>query len=60
MKFAAILFWLLMILWLIGGFVWTERAEGQGWTLRGVGGHILPWICIALLGWLATGNPFDH
>jgi len=41
MKFAAILFWLLMILWLIGGFVWSERSEG-GITLRGIGGHILP------------------
>ncbi len=57
MKFAAVLFWLLMILWLIGGFVWTREG---GWSVRGIGGHILPWLCIALLGWMQTGNPFDH
>lgn len=53
MKFAMILFWILMILWLIGGFWWSER------TLKGAGGHILPWICIALLGYMQSGNPFD-
>jgi hypothetical protein len=55
MKFAAILFWLLMILWLIGGIFWNRAERSPGaW-----GGWLLPWICLALLGWMATGNPFD-
>ncbi len=53
MKFAMVLFWLLMILWLIGGFVWSERS------VKGLGSSLLPWACIALLGRMQSGNPFD-
>ena len=50
--FAKILFWLLMILWLISGIYWLDAS------MKGIIPNLIPWLCIALLGFLVTGNPF--
>ena len=49
----ALLFWVLMILWLIFGIVQFWPATGtRPWPL---GGHVLIWILLALLGWRVFG-----
>jgi hypothetical protein len=50
----AFLFWLLMILWLIFGFLvnWPTAPGTRPWPL---GSHIVLWIVIALLGWRVFG-----
>lgn len=42
-------FWILMLLWLIFG-IWSVWP---GYYL--VGGHVLLWVVIALLGWQVFG-----
>jgi hypothetical protein len=49
-------FWLLMILWLIFGFVWVD-APPAGPRWRPVGGHVLLWVLLALLGYGVFGGP---
>jgi hypothetical protein len=44
-----ILFWMLMILWLIFGFV----VYWPGYYV--IGSHVLLWVVIALLGWQVYG-----
>ena len=48
------LFWLLMILWLIFGMWSVWPAAGQpNW--RPVGGNLLLWILLFILGWRVFG-----
>jgi len=49
----ALLFWILMLLWLVFGF-WTNwPATGAApWPL---GSHIVLWVLIAILGWRVFG-----
>jgi hypothetical protein len=49
----ALLFWILMLFWLCFG-AWQNGA--LGWPL---GGHLLLWVVIALLGWNVFG-PMVH
>jgi hypothetical protein len=49
----ALLFWILMLFWLCFG-AWQNGA--LGWPL---GGHLLLWVVIALLGWNVFG-PMIH
>jgi hypothetical protein len=51
------LFWLLMILWLIFGLFRNWPASPGGTALYPVGGHLLLWILLFLLGWKAFGFP---
>jgi hypothetical protein len=48
------LFWLLMILWLLFGLYWN-RTSIQGGNYGIVGGNLLLWILLALLGWKTFG-----
>jgi hypothetical protein len=44
-----LLFWILMILWLIFGFVWYRN--GVGWGYGWYGNSVLLFILLFLLGW---------
>lgn len=46
-----VIFWVLMILWLIFG-LWTSWA-----TPFLIGGHVLTFVLLALLGWQVFGPP---
>jgi len=53
MLFAMILFFVLMVLWLIFGPAWNSR------DVRAIGGGLLPWLCVLILGFVVFGNPFN-
>ncbi len=48
------LFWLLMILWLLFGLYWN-RTQIQGGDYGLVGGNLLLFILLFLLGWKVFG-----
>ena len=52
MSLKGVVFVVLMILWLFGGGY--HYYGGPGTVL--VMGHILPWCCVAILGWLILGD----
>jgi hypothetical protein len=48
-----VLFWVIMLIWLIFGiFTYWPAAGGPPYPL---GGHIILWILLALLGWKVFG-----
>jgi len=48
----AILFWVIMVMWLLFG-AWTTAAS---WSeKRMAGGFIVQWVLFALLGWAVFG-----
>jgi hypothetical protein len=49
-----VLFWVLMLLWLIFG-LWSNRTDIQGGKYSLVGGNLLLFILLFLLGWKAFG-----
>ena len=51
----SLLFWILMILWLVFGFIATPFTTGQPFPWKPIGGHLLIWILLALLGWRVFG-----
>jgi len=50
MTFWAVVFIVLMILWLVLGCWHCNR------DLPGIGGTILPWACVAILGGIVLGG----
>lgn len=46
----ALLFWVIMLLWLFFG-LYRDRSAGP-WNL---GGHVILWVLLALLGWKVFG-----
>ena len=44
-------FWVCMLLWLILGAAKSDR------TLSGIGGSLLPFLAVPLLGWSHFGAP---
>jgi hypothetical protein len=53
-----LLFWVLMILWLIFGFVaWWPSGGGGAWLYVPLGSHLLLFVLFVLLGWQAFGPP---
>lgn len=52
-----LLFWLLMIIWLIFG-LWTVWPVAPN-AYRPIGGHLLLWILLFLLGWHVFGWPIS-
>lgn len=46
-------FWILMLLWLVGG-LWQNWPNWQGWAV----GTILQFLLFALLGWHVFGPMF--
>jgi hypothetical protein len=52
------LFWLLMVLWLFFGVFWPHwPGAGTGPAWAPLGGSLLLWILLFLLGWHAFGFP---
>jgi hypothetical protein len=52
----AVLFWVLMIIWLVFGF-WSRYVPGQPYTVKEWGGNILGFILFVILGWAVFGGP---
>jgi hypothetical protein len=48
-----LLFWVLMILWLIFGFVWYRN--GTSWSYGWGGNTLLLFVLLFLLGWAEFG-----
>ena len=55
-----LLFWLLMILWLLFG-LWSYWPAGSGGPIAygPVGGSLLLFILLGLLGWMVFGAPLQ-
>lgn len=53
---AGYIFWVLMILWFLFGlwWHWPDPAPGPG-RFGGLGGHLLVFFCVFLLGWKTFG-----
>jgi hypothetical protein len=51
------LFWLLMLLWLIVGLFFTWPATPTQLAFYPIGGHVVLWILLFLLGWKVFGFP---
>ncbi len=49
-----LLFWILMVLWLLFG-LWSNRGPIQGGDWSPVGGSLLLFILLFLLGWRVFG-----
>ena len=49
------IFWVLMVLWIIlgFGFIWRPAADGSNYPL--LGGNLLLFILLFLLGWAQFG-----
>ena len=50
-----ILFWMLMILWFLFGLYWNFPASGTQPQVGILGGHLLLFVVIFLLGWKVFG-----
>ena len=51
------IFWLIMLLWIILGFVWYWPRGGAGAVYPNIGGHFLIFILFLLLGLATFGFP---
>jgi len=51
----SMLFWVIMIVWLLFGLWSSWPAAGGTNGFRGIGGHILVWVLLAILGWQVFG-----
>ena len=52
-----LLFWILMLLWLIGYGYGLFRAESPAWPL--IGPNIVLFILLLCLGWKVFGSPIQ-
>ena len=50
-----VIFVVLMILWLFGGG-WTVYAAPAAATPQAWAAWLLPWVCVAILGWVVFGG----
>lgn len=50
-----LLFWILMLLWLVGYGYGTFRAPNPAWPV--IGPNILLFILLVCLGWKVFGSP---
>lgn len=51
----SLIFWVLMLLWLVFGFFWNRPKEPGLAGYGPIGGNVLLFILLALLGWRAFG-----
>jgi len=51
-----LIFWVLMLLWLVFGF-WQNWGGIQSGQWQPVGGNLMLFILLLLLGWAAFGAP---
>ncbi len=49
-----LLFWLLMVLWILFGLYW-QRTDIQGGNYGILGGNLLLFVLLALIGWKVFG-----
>jgi hypothetical protein len=54
-------FWLLMILWLVFGLYWSWPADRAGGprAFAPVGGNLMLFVLLFLVGWRAFGFPIQ-
>jgi hypothetical protein len=52
-------FWLLMILWLIFGLYWNWPAERDSRAFAPVGGNLMLFVLLFLIGWKMFGFPIQ-
>jgi len=56
-----LLFWILMLLWLVFGlWLYWPAAGGTGVSYGFVGGNLLLFLVIGLLGWKVFGAPLQN
>lgn len=53
-----VVFWLLMLLWLLFGLYWN-RADIQGGSYGLVGGNLMLFVLLFILGWRVFGWPIS-
>ena len=53
-----LLFWILMVLWLVFG-AYSNRADLRGGNYGPLGGSLMLFILILLLGWKVFGSPIQ-
>ena len=53
------LFWLLMLLWILFGLYWNWPAQTGPHAFAPLGGSLLLFILLFLLGWKAFGFPIQ-
>jgi len=53
------LFWLIMLLWLIFGLYWNWPNQPGPAGFGHIGGHLLIFVLLFLLGWKAFGFPIQ-
>lgn len=51
-----LIFWILMLLWLVFGF-WSNWGGIQSGQWQPIGGNLMLFILLLLLGWAAFGAP---
>lgn len=54
-----LVFWILMLLWLVLG-CWSNRASIKAGAFSGLGGGLLLFILLLLLGWKVFGPPIHQ
>ncbi len=54
-----ILFWVIMLFWLLFGLYWN-RGDLRGGNYGVVGGNLMLFILLALLGWQIFGPPLQR
>lgn len=52
----ALVYWILMLLWLVFG-LWGNWPQGETKNFRPIGGTLLLFILLVILGWHAFGPP---
>jgi len=51
-----VVFWILMLLWLVGGF-WVYYSPSPNYRMYG--GHLFLWFLLFLVGWEVFGFPIS-
>lgn len=54
-----IVFWILMLIWLVWGGVGNWPAQGAPANRIAIGGHLLLFFIILVLGWAEFGAPIS-
>jgi hypothetical protein len=52
----AVLFWVLMIIWLVLG-IWRDYTPGQPYPMPRLAGSLFLFVLLAILGWAQFGGP---
>jgi hypothetical protein len=56
----SLLFWILMLVWLLFGlWAYWPASSGDAMSFRPVGGNLLLFLVVGLLGWKVFGSPLQ-